>query len=778
MNRLRWVFQLSVTVLLALSAAMFAAAEENPLAGATVPLAVFCWLAIDRRNRGGVGPGMGLVLGLSALAAAVAEFVHGGIESRLLAPAHLLVYLMWLFLLQRKQPRHYWMLLGLCVLQVAVASLLTNDPWFGLALIAFAALGLWTLGVFNLYRAALQVEAEVFAAPGAVEAGRSPTAATFGSPAELLSAGSTVRNAVHLDPGDRLIGAHFAGGALVMVVLSLAVSGVFFLFIPRIWIAGFRMFDDSPISGSRPLTGFTEQVTLGDMGEILENDDLVMQIALFDHTTGAAIPANRIDQELGSDPLFRGNALEVYANGRWSQNPRRRWYRTTSAPPDDATLRLTVQIEPIGTPTLFGTGQVVTCTPLDGRERIERTRESRLYRRFDDADLSRPFHYDAMAAETEPLRSRLFSTNFTEYLERCRQLPAGVERVAQAARAHVLSGEAGPARTRADAASRLEIWLRDSGEFRYSLNLAIQDPNVDPIEDFLFNRKEGHCEYFASALAVMLRGVGIPSRVISGFKGGLVNPGTGQFEVRQLHAHAWVEAYVDEDWIALDPTPPAREARVAQLQAQTGSIWARWRQHWQVTWNSGLRLSRAEQEELVYRPLQETFANLWESLRDARGTSASVAEFVRGLAQSPERWFSWRGGVAVFVLLVLGAAVWRIGRTFWSAVRRMRGGTAETGRAAGTVEFYDRFRKIMARTGLERPHAETQREFAGHVGRHLAQPLQAYGLQALPADVADRFYRVRYGNQQLSDEERTAVAADLDALERCVVDTGSNGRPR
>jgi transglutaminase-like putative cysteine protease len=633
--------------------------------------------------------------------------------------------------------------------------------------------------VFTLYRAARQVEAEAYAVPTTPDGWPSSVAvsgpASTDSPVRLLSAASTVRNAVHLDPGDRLIGAHFTGGALAMVILSLAASGIFFLLIPRVWITGFRMFDDSPIAGSRPLTGFTEQVTLGDMGEILENSDLVMQIELFDGESGVALSPDRYDNALGDDPLFRGNALEVYANGRWAQNPNRQWSPAASSASGGGGMRQAIRIEPIGTPTLFGTGQVLTCLPVGRRDRIERTREARLFRQFDEADLAQPFQYDAIEMRADAPPPRPPSAN---YLELCLHLPNGVERVVQAARDHLLAPGAKRPETGAEAASRLASWLRDSGEYGYSLNLSIQDPNVDPLEDFLFNRKKGHCEYFASALAVMLRGVGIPSRVISGFKGGQFNPHTGRFEVRQLHAHAWVEAWVEGGWVALDPTPPDREDHVAQLQAQTSGLWSRWRESWTGLWNSGIRLSRADQEQLVYRPLQATFADVWRSMRDARGTSAGLVAFFRSLSESPERWFSWRGGVAVFALLALAAGTWRIGRKIWSALRIMRGAAAETRRSGATVDFYERFRGIIARAGLERPLAETQREFAGYVGQRLAQRLRTCGLQEVPANVADQFYRVRYGNQDLSDSERTTVAAHLDALERCVAETGPSGRPR
>ena len=93
-------------------------------------------------------------------------------------------------------------------------------------------------------------------------------------------------------------------------------------------------------------------------------------------------------------------------------------------------------------------------------------------------------------------------------------------------------------------ARKLESFLRDSGQFSYTLQMDVKDRALDPVEDFLVNRKKGHCEYFASALALLLRSVDIPSRVVNGFKGGDWNELTETMNVRQKHAHSWVEAYI------------------------------------------------------------------------------------------------------------------------------------------------------------------------------------------------------------------------------------------
>lgn len=99
----------------------------------------------------------------------------------------------------------------------------------------------------------------------------------------------------------------------------------------------------------------------------------------------------------------------------------------------------------------------------------------------------------------------------------------------------------------------LEDYLRSNYEYSYD---TIQYQGYTPIDWFLFEGRRGHCEYFASALAIMLRSVGIPSRLATGFSLGERNPITGYYEVRTMNGHAWVEAYVpDRGWLMLEPTP-------------------------------------------------------------------------------------------------------------------------------------------------------------------------------------------------------------------------------
>jgi hypothetical protein len=133
-------------------------------------------------------------------------------------------------------------------------------------------------------------------------------------------------------------------------------------------------------------------------------------------------------------------------------------------------------------------------------------------------------------------------------------------------------GGMGDDRTRA-------LRLRDHVRREYSYTRAPRDADVeDPLPVFLFERRSGHCEYFASALAVLLRADGIPSRVVNGFAGGDPNPLDGYVVFRKVHAHAWVEAWVGGAWIALDATPgpawqPLPDGRIAEVREAAQRWW-------------------------------------------------------------------------------------------------------------------------------------------------------------------------------------------------------------
>jgi transglutaminase-like putative cysteine protease len=335
-----------------------------------------------------------------------------------------------------------------------------------------------------------------------------------------------------------------------------------------------------------------------------------------------------------------------------------------------------------------------------------------------------------------------------------------------------------PKEDRYGRARYLEQKLAGSGLFQYSLTGQERDPTIDPIEDFVGQHRVGHCEYFATALTLMLRSQGIPARLIVGYKCDEWNPTGECFTVRQLHAHTWVEAYLkaaqlplgllhgkdywpwwrDGGWLRLDPTPggvdKAKESSWL-APARTAMDWL------DSSWSTYVMdLDYERQWNAIYGPIVQAAQAAFDAVTD------------------PESWFGvfWRltallyldqlTGVAAYVaytligllfaglLALLGWLAWRIGRRIWSRWTGNRHGTA---RRRTEIEFYRRFEAVLARLGIQRAAGQTQREFAEAAGLQLAELHGDRRFLAAPRVVVEAFYRVRFGREPLDNLASQAV---------------------
>jgi hypothetical protein len=187
------------------------------------------------------------------------------------------------------------------------------------------------------------------------------------------------------------------------------------------------------------------------------------------------------------------------------------------------------------------------------------------------------------------------------------ELPALDPRISALARQWT-AGVSGP---RAQAARIEANFIRT---FAYSLDLPA-DPVPDPLAHFLFQRRAGHCEYFAAAMAVMLRTLAIPSRVAVGYHGGTFNPLTGYHVLRGQDAHSWVEAWIEpHGWVAFDPTPfgspsasPDPWQRLALFTDALETGWRDWVVGYDLTQQIALMLS-------LERGRQQSWANASRAL--------------------------------------------------------------------------------------------------------------------------------------------------------------------
>jgi transglutaminase-like putative cysteine protease len=289
-------------------------------------------------------------------------------------------------------------------------------------------------------------------------------------------------------------------------------------------------------------------------------------------------------------------------------------------------------------------------------------------------------------------------------------------------------------------ARALTNYLAHSPEYTYSLELRRQDWTLDPTFDFLCNVKEGHCERYAGGLALMLRALGVPSRIVIGYRGA-DNHGDGTYEVRNNQAHAWVEIPVTRDagrlrqthWLALDPTPEGEAVRPPWFSP------SRW---WEKTEEAAASFWRycivdytAEQQDLFWSGIGRA---AWSVLGGRR--HPAVALGLIGLA---------------LLVPVCGAGVWLARR------RRSRHGRP---RPTSPVAFYRRLLAILARRrGLRPPRNQTPREFA-----EAARPALAAvpaDLACLPAELVELLYRVRFGAEVLPEAVRQSLDSRLARLD-------------
>lgn len=174
------------------------------------------------------------------------------------------------------------------------------------------------------------------------------------------------------------------------------------------------------------------------------------------------------------------------------------------------------------------------------------------------------------------------------------------------------------------AANLLEGHLRD--DFLYSLKWPLDAPFArDPVAWFLFEGRQGHCEFFASAMVMLLRALDIPARLQTGYLGGEPD-GAGGWVVRDANAHAWVVAYVGGGWRVFDPTPAVgRPAFTPAARLPTWRLtWLRLEEAWD-RWV--LTFSLADQLELLRRGWEEVVGS-WRQLVFVALRGAALAALV------------------------------------------------------------------------------------------------------------------------------------------------------
>jgi protein-glutamine gamma-glutamyltransferase len=348
-----------------------------------------------------------------------------------------------------------------------------------------------------------------------------------------LMVGHLHRQALAYDiPDPPLQRRHLALTAMLSL-LALGMSALLFLSFPRLprsWV-GFQG------TSTRVMAGFSETVSLGEHGSrITANDAVALRVEFPDG------PPPRVEEV-----YLRGLSFDRFDGTRWSRSnrlhPQGRDRPAYLESWRGGLLRQSIYGAPAGSRAVFGIHPVVGLEPRGGtRVRLDAAGDLR----FDRPD---PGGYEVVSYLGVPLPAALEIAEDPGAPPHYLDLPA----LSPAVRALADSLTAGSS-GRAQAAARVEAWLRT--EFGYTLDLPRTAAEAS-LEHFLFTRREGHCEYFSTAMVVLLRAAGIPARNVTGFLGGEWNEFGGYLIVRQNRAHSWVEVwYPEAGWVPYDPTPP------------------------------------------------------------------------------------------------------------------------------------------------------------------------------------------------------------------------------
>jgi protein-glutamine gamma-glutamyltransferase len=489
----------------------------------------------------------------------------------------------------------------------------------------------------------------------------------------------------------------------VLMLMILIAGGAMFFLLPRVssgYLGSYSLSNDLS-------TGFSDRVQLGRIGQIQQSKAVVMHIKIDG------------DNEGRYDLHWRGVSLAFFDGKTWS-NPRQQYVLprepggafdvptfgqgvAPARPGESLLLKVPAKFihyhvltEPIGTNVFFLAPWVHR---VSGTYRMLASDSGGAIFDLDGQRAVGMYEADSDIASPSPEQLRAASSEIPAFAFAYLQLPTVDSRIPQLA-AKISSS----ASNNYDKAIAVERYLKS--QYAYTLQLP-RTTVADPVANFLFERKQGHCEYFAASMAVMLRTLRVPSRVVNGFRSDEFNDVTGSYVVRAQDAHSWVEAYFPEyGWVTFDPTPagvtgtPQGWGRVMLYMDAAASFWREWvvsydSSHQNVLGQTALTGTRVSWER----------ARTWSQLSYERMLSWTRLR-QRDAEKAPTQWLIWIAAIAALLFSLANA-----GR--FAKILRTRQLLAHPERSPhqAAAMWYERMVRHMARRGLPKSTNRTAQEF-------------------------------------------------------------------
>jgi hypothetical protein len=687
------------------------------------------------------------------------------ITNRVLALVHMTLFVSAAKLFQNKRDRDWVFLYLIAFFQMLLAAGLTFNAIFVASLALFLFFFISTLAAFEIRRAGREVSTL-----------EEETIAPIKQPQRIKYRMNEARP--HAKKKTRV--RYLFGASFAQIVIVAALTLPFFFLIPRFGGGGVAQ----GFGEGDAVTGFSDRVELGQVASIKRNLRVVMRIHL-DHRPPRYL-------------RWRGVALETYDGHAWSiagtpeRSERRdalgqemisargpaadaRFIRDHVIDPTrvdhnvEANLRATgsaieetIVLEPISTDTLFAAQRAYRLRgPLGtifkdrwtGALSAQGIRNRITYQVSSDISVpsEQELRLDSPASSPEDKKG--------VYLQGVHKLDPRISRLT-----HDIARNAP---TPYDKARAIERYLKT--EFRYTLDLKPTD--ADPLAEFLFKTREGHCEYFATAMVMMLRTLEIPARIVNGFQMGEYNELNDMYTVRESDAHSWVEAYFPrtDSWIEFDPTPSAGINDYSQ-----GGLWSQLRKYadaMEVFWLDYIVTLDSDEQASIMVDLQHRLLTVKDRLfgyyLGARLWARSLLNrIIVERSWTPTELFELTAAFALMISSVMGLYI--------ILAHRKRQSRAPTGYGPwwhrlfilptwrqslkrrdyrqSAVLFYEQMLAIARRAGLVKQPYETPAEFA-----------VASGLAPI-RELTMLYNRVRFGGGYLNDRETRQVIELLEEL--------------
>lgn len=662
-----------------------------------------------------ISPALSNVLSIGAFVVFLVDLI---LFFRDLLPAgiHFLVMLLNIKLLTLQQRRDYRHLYAISLMAILASASVTTDAWYVPTFLLYLLAAVWTLVLYHMTQETGQAVVAGMSAQPAIGQATVPSHVT--APFLWLTNGISA----------------------VTVGMTLAI----FFMIPRVGVGALQKTSGEALRTS----GFSERVDLGTIGSVKQDPQIVMRVELPNRS---AVDNDRL--------YLRGLAYDQYNGHSWSHSRTRRrslglvaegtfFARPPGSRPPDSqlfTIRQDILLETLDTAVLFAApfAELVSGEFLA----VQADAMSGLHL---PAPPSSRLRYSVTSQVPQLLAEERTATAL-DYPDAVRsrylQVPAGLQQI-EALAHQVVQGAATPfERTLA-----VQQHLLDN--YHYSLD-ADQATLSHPLEEFLFTRKTGYCEHYATAMVVMLRTLGIPARLVTGFLATEWNEYGGYFTVRQRDAHAWVEVYFPRSgWITMDPTPAVNAAAATSRWESLSRFGASLRLQW-----DRLFVSYSAKDQLaVVHGVQEGSDFVWEKASRwvalLSGPAAKTLSRLRAVAHT------FRPGIAGLMtgLFVVGLAIFllmvrdRIG--LWATLH------FPIAPSQGAIlQLYARMLRALEKQGLRKHPSATAREFAGFV----EQEWQAAG--PLVAGITTLYQQGRFSRTPLTQAELSLAAEQVGQLQ-------------